>query len=747
MNFTICLIAKNEEKTLPRLIDSLKEYQSKGGEILLLDTGSTDNTIKIAKELGCEVFEKSFTRTIENAVSINKKFVVDDEKQIVKNGDSLFDYSGARNYIASKAKTDMIAMPDCDEVYTRFDLERICQIIDSGAEQLEYNFVFSHDQYGNEAIKFRHCKFYNKKKLEWTGIVHEVLKGEARRVFLDENIIKLEHWQNHDTNRGGYLKGLAVDCFENPDNDRNSHYFGRELLWTGRPKSAVKELKRHIAMDKWPAERAQSMIYIGDATNDLEWYHLSFLVESGRREPLMRLADHFYRLGDRQRTACYAMAALQIPQGDFYANDSSLYKEIPHEMLYWALNSAEHLDKCLEYQPLKQKYIDDFKVGHRLPLVSIVIPSLGRPEKLQRLLDSIKKNANYPNYEVIVELDSFENRQGAPKTLKKGVERSNGEMIMFLGNDCICKPNFLIQAIIKSYQAFGDEHDGLVGLNDCYWHGELATHWLASKKLLPYLGGEFFHTGYGHTGCDNELTSMCKKIGKYIWAEHSIVYHDHPVQTGFKNEDEGYKIAYDLKRMEKDEKLLHKRSKELGFDIIQNMVTTEYYPQVHDSFNLKHRVGNGRGLKALNVGVGDCKSGIMIQMPYLKFEQLDHIDICQEYLDHARTIKWQSKETNFYLKDIREVDNWNDYDLVMIFDVLEHLEKREALEILNKIKTKLIIFIPLEKEFRKNTFDVESQEHLSLWTQEDFKGFKTELLTNFHRDNERQWDALWAIRE
>ena len=57
MNFSVCLIAKNEEKTLPRMIGSLKEFQSRGGEILLLDTGSTDNTAKVAEELGCIVYK------------------------------------------------------------------------------------------------------------------------------------------------------------------------------------------------------------------------------------------------------------------------------------------------------------------------------------------------------------------------------------------------------------------------------------------------------------------------------------------------------------------------------------------------------------------------------------------------------------------------------------------------------------------------------------------------------------------
>jgi hypothetical protein len=34
---------------------SLKEFQAKGGEILLVDTGSTDSIMKVERSLGCKV--------------------------------------------------------------------------------------------------------------------------------------------------------------------------------------------------------------------------------------------------------------------------------------------------------------------------------------------------------------------------------------------------------------------------------------------------------------------------------------------------------------------------------------------------------------------------------------------------------------------------------------------------------------------------------------------------------------------
>jgi hypothetical protein len=40
----------------------------------------------------------------------------------------------------------MIAMPDCDEIYTKLDIDVINEHIKNNAEQFEYEFVFSHDK-------------------------------------------------------------------------------------------------------------------------------------------------------------------------------------------------------------------------------------------------------------------------------------------------------------------------------------------------------------------------------------------------------------------------------------------------------------------------------------------------------------------------------------------------------------------------------------------------------------------------
>ena len=798
--FSVVAIARNEAKTLPRLLASLDNFKAQGGEVVIVDTGSTDNTASIAREWGCIVFEEGarFVKVLDANICarINEKFVVDGEPPIVKEGNRLFDFSAARNYAASKASNPWVLMMDCDEVLTKFEFEKLVPAITNPkVGRLEFEFVYAHDGAGKAIIQFRMSRFYNRLKFEWNKhcVVHEVLTNTCETgvesVYFGEDVIKSEHYQNPSTDRSNYLPGLALDCLLHPENDRNAHYFGRELMYRGRYKSAIRELQRHVDMKRWPAERSQSMVFMGDChislgqeDEALHCWHEAFLADGQRREPMMRLAHYFFQRGEHHKTAAYASAALALPrQGLFYGDNENDYRQDPHESLYWALwyigdreGSGAHWRKAISYQPTNPKYLHDgqfyiqpglslagftkaveahqpfsfVKLGdgeracisgtagqncdgqpyspalaraltgayaslsgrvhvvdfydqktfnmllHRTdsdltavksfwttvaeragvkifvgparlkpvsdllkaqfvevplvnafeafesikrqcfehckrdalfifsagmtskvlisqmlqlcqditcidagsafdpmvaetrtfqvsktvmenlyfgedkvmdsePYVTVCIPTLGRGEKLRQLLHAIPATAQYNNFGVLVEHDSFDDRQGVPRLVKKMVEKASGEFIVFLGNDCVPRPGWLRLAMQQMKASFPDM-DGLVGFNDCVTDGKENPHWLASKKLLPMLDGEFFHTGYNHVGCDNELTARCKMAGKYAWCEQAEVFHDHRLNI---DPDEVYKLAWREDLVAMDRALLESRAEKLGFTI------------------------------------------------------------------------------------------------------------------------------------------------------------------------------------
>ena len=785
--FDVVLIGRNEAKTLPRLIASLAEFQARGGAIHLCDTGSTDGTPAVARGLGVTVTEVGdrFRTALDAATvaRINQTFQVADEPPIVCEGDSIFDFSAARNFAATLARQDMISMPDCDEAFTRFDIDHIDALIRTGAEQLEYPFVFSHDADGRPGLRFNHSKFYDRRKLRWVRVVHEVLAGEAQRVFVPEDRILLEHWPNRETDRSGYLRGLAYDVLTDPASDRNAHYFGRELMYTGRYRSAIAMLQRHSDMRAWAAERAQSHVYmaecwakLGDRERQVEELHRAWQIEPNRRIAQIKLAEEAYGRGDQRQTIAFVEGCLHIPPSGFYSDHVAHYTNWPHELAYWAWhwsgNQAKaraHWLRALDYCPQHRKYLHDFRFYYPTPGVTIVVPTLARAERLERLLLSIAELADYPQVEVIVVHNGEPARDayplavrtivnptnvGAPLAVAMACEQASHDLVMFLGDDCVAQPGFLVHAVKEMYDSFGPAMDGLVALNDGMGHGVLATHWLASRKLLPRLG-DFFSPAYRHCYCDNELTERCRQLGRFTYAEHARIVHDHPAQRDWTGMDAVYAAAYDPETVAHDLRMFESRARELGFPARRPQPAPRAYPPVLPSYDLRPRLeglGEPRRLKVLNVGMGSGQSGLARQLPFLRFRSLHGIDVHQPYLDVARDTVWDALSTSFVHRDLRSLEekDFAAYDLVLAFDVLEHLEKADSLEALRRIEAsgaRAIVFIPLEEEFRHNEFGAESQDHLSYWTEADFarRGWRTEVIAGFHREHGRVWDALWAL--
>ena len=74
---------------------------------------------------------------------------------------------------------------------------------------------------------------------------------------------------------------LELSVEEDPADDRNMHYLGREYMYKGRWDACIAVLLRHLAMPtaRWRDERAASMRYIarayagkGDRAAARDWY-------------------------------------------------------------------------------------------------------------------------------------------------------------------------------------------------------------------------------------------------------------------------------------------------------------------------------------------------------------------------------------------------------------------------------------------------------------------------------------------
>lgn len=81
---SVSIIAKNEEKNIQRCINSIKNIAD---EIILVDTGSTDNTVKLAEELGAKIYHFEWN----------------------------YDFAACKNVALEKCTKDWVLVIDCDE--------------------------------------------------------------------------------------------------------------------------------------------------------------------------------------------------------------------------------------------------------------------------------------------------------------------------------------------------------------------------------------------------------------------------------------------------------------------------------------------------------------------------------------------------------------------------------------------------------------------------------------------------------
>ena len=102
MRLSIAMIVKNEQKNLPRCLESIKPL---GAELIVVDTGSVDQTIKIAKDYGAKVYhhlwENDFSKHRNQSFSYATGdwiFQIDADEELVfkiSNPVMLYDFLGA----------------------------------------------------------------------------------------------------------------------------------------------------------------------------------------------------------------------------------------------------------------------------------------------------------------------------------------------------------------------------------------------------------------------------------------------------------------------------------------------------------------------------------------------------------------------------------------------------------------------------------------------------------------------------
>ena len=292
--YKVCVyaICKNEEKFVDRWYESMKEAD----EIYVLDTGSGDGTVDKLKSHGVEVKVMEIKPwRFDRARNMSLEMVPED--------------------------TDICVCTDLDEVFLpgwRSMLEDSWQD-DTKRLRYTYNWKLEKD---TPVVSFFYEKIHARKGYKWIYPVHEILKyeGEDEKIVYNEGIV-LNHYPDSSKSRGSYLGLLELSVKENPDDDRNRHYLGREYMYHGRWNDAIGNLIIHLGLKKatWRDERAASMRYIGRCYKNMGridearlWYLKAIDEASHLRDGLVEMGMLEYTEGNYLEAIKYLTKALTI---------------------------------------------------------------------------------------------------------------------------------------------------------------------------------------------------------------------------------------------------------------------------------------------------------------------------------------------------------------------------------------------------------------------------------------------------
>lgn len=240
-----CLIVLNEEKNIPKLIESLKECD----EIIMADGGSTDNTVELARDLGANIYKRQDVFDVATIKDIDEFKAQFGYKPKFDEGYIFNNYSDVRNEVVKHAKNDWIFFPDADEFVT-WDIDDIYRA-SPRCDLIKCQLVQTRDKNGNPVNWNSICKLYNKNTAKWVGRVHEVILG-TKEEFMPT--MKIDHYKEHGLSAGTceYLEwGVLKD-----KDPRSMFYLMREYYYYQEWNKAIDMFSRYISMATWRPEIA-----------------------------------------------------------------------------------------------------------------------------------------------------------------------------------------------------------------------------------------------------------------------------------------------------------------------------------------------------------------------------------------------------------------------------------------------------------------------------------------------------------
>ena len=308
MLLSAAIICKNEEDVIERCITNLSKHVD---EIHICDTGSTDNTISLIKEL------KNEKVSLHTDYTWNKNF------------------AEARNHANSKCTGEWILSVDCDSVLnTNVNIKDFLKKVDKDVDVVRVNNVWG-------TREFLYPKLYkNKDYIFYKYNYHNALMGPTRSIstkdiYFSEKRVKKADQDRKDrqTDLIEYFERMNI---EEPKDTRCWFYAAQTYFDNKKYDLAIKKYIKRYELGGWREEVYYSLYKIalcktrmGMPMDEVIFDYLrAFHYRPSRLEALYCVLAYYRKKGDNINAFGYGFLGLKsarIPNKDALFVEKNIY--------------------------------------------------------------------------------------------------------------------------------------------------------------------------------------------------------------------------------------------------------------------------------------------------------------------------------------------------------------------------------------------------------------------------------------
>lgn len=338
ITISLCMIVKNEEKTLGRCLESVRDLVE---EINIVDTGSTDKTKEICRKFKANIYDFEWIE----------------------------DFSAARNFAFSKATKEYILWLDADDVILEADRIKFKQLkkqLDNEIDVVMMRYNLGSDEKGNAVTTFYRERLLKRSKdFKWKDPIHEYISFGGKVINTDIAITHKKIHRGSDRNLKIFEKMIA----EGKElSNRNIFYYARELYFNGKFDAAIEYYLKFLETeDGLMSNYIDSCIDLSNCYKAKKEYKKalsallkSFEFDTPRAEICCQLGAYYKSKEDYTKAIFwYKLAStLERPKENWGSVSPDCYGYIPYMELcacyFKSGNLAEAIknnDKAGEYKP------------------------------------------------------------------------------------------------------------------------------------------------------------------------------------------------------------------------------------------------------------------------------------------------------------------------------------------------------------------------------------------------------------